>query len=149
METAIGEVRAVHDGYAQVTVTSPLTCARCVSGRGCGAGLMLAGDRRRQIELAIPPGLSLRPGDAVRLTMAPAQLLRAALLAYGLPLGTMLLFLALAWGATGGLPDAMAVPAALVGLVAGLLAGRRILAGDAACRRMVPVIDTHQGATPD
>jgi len=71
---------------AVVEVTTSLRCARCVAGKGCGAGLIGGSSEPRRIDAQVASGLDLREGDEVRIELAPDDLLHASLLAYGLPL---------------------------------------------------------------
>jgi sigma-E factor negative regulatory protein RseC len=143
MESATGKVSSVGDGVATVVVDAPVACARCAAGKGCGAGLLAGEPKARQVEVRIPSGMTLEYGDSVTLGIAPRYLLRAAMLAYGLPLIGLLAFCGIAWtsGVVGN--DLAAVPYALAGLYAGILAGRRLLANAAACEQFTPVIDGH------
>jgi sigma-E factor negative regulatory protein RseC len=141
MESVIGKVSSVRDCVATIVVESPIGCHRCASGKGCGAGLLTGTEKQRQIEIIVPSGMNLHVGSGVRLAVAPRDLLRAASIAYGLPLVTMLAFIGLAWAWLGALDDLPAMLVAAVGLLAGLVAGRQLLKTEAACRHLVPVID--------
>jgi sigma-E factor negative regulatory protein RseC len=126
VQSPVAEVLAVSAGRAHVSVAS-VACPRCAAGRGCGAGLLAASARNTHIEIRVSDEIELAPGDQVTLSVAGADLLRAAACAYGLPLaGTVG---ALAFGQTmmGAVPDSLAVWIAAAGLLAGWLAGRRIL----------------------
>ena len=146
MESAIGTVSSVAEGVATLVVAAPITCHRCAAGRGCGAGLLGSNEKPRRVETSIPAGMTLAVGDQVRLTVAPRHLLRAAILAYGLPLISMLVFVAIAWGFGAADSDLLAVAFALTGLVAGFLLSRRLFAAEAACEQFVPVIESFAGA---
>lgn len=101
-----------------------LACARCAEGRGCGAGLFGAGRKRSVFEVPVAPDRALAVGDRVALAAGPGVLLRAAVLAYALPLagaaGATLLAGLFAAG------DRVAVLAALAGLVAATAVARRL-----------------------
>ncbi len=77
--------------------------------------------------MAVPlePGMTVHVGDQVRLTLADGSLLRATILAYGLPLAGLLL----AAGAAliSGRPDAESVVWGLLGTTAGYVLARRRL----------------------
>lgn len=122
-----------------MSVESSAVCARCTAGRGCGAGLF--GQRRKPavIEARVAEGMMLEAGDRVRLEFVPAELVRAAWLAYGLPLGG---FIAAALVATRLAPgnELAAVAGAALGLVAGAWYGRRSLARSNCLSRCVPVV---------
>lgn len=79
-------------------------------------------------------------GDTIELTIGPKYLLRAAMLAYGLPLVTMVLSLAMAWMLTGNPGDGVGIVCAALGLAAGLVIGRRILNRESICEQFVPTI---------
>jgi positive regulator of sigma E activity len=66
-------------------------------------------------------------------------LLRAAWLAYGLPLVALVLSVALATVAAERAGDAGMVAAGAAGLVTGLIAGRRFLRKDSCLRHLTPV----------
>ena len=146
MESVVGRIRTVQDGVVTVVVDAPVTCRRCASGKGCGAGLLATDQESKQIEIRIPTGMALRTGEHVRLTMAPADLLRAAFLAYGLPLVSMLVFIGAAAIFGSAQSDLTGVIVAVVGLAAGIFAGRQILERDAACDQLVPFIEGLAGS---
>ncbi len=125
-----GTVTAIRGDRAVVRVERAFACARCQAGRGCGAGLLEAGRGAREFTLHRPPGIALAPGDRVSLRLAPERLLRAALLAYGLPLIALLGVPAAVNWLRGPLTDAELVLAAAVALAGSLAAGRRLLARD-------------------
>lgn len=143
METATGRVSSVHDGVATVVVAAPVACKRCESGKGCGAGLLTGSEKPGEMEIGVPAGMTLRPGDQVTLAVAPRQLLRAASLAYGLPLLSMVVFVAFAWVSGESAGDATAIAFGVAGLTAGVWLSRRILARGAVCESFVPVIESH------
>lgn len=135
-----------------MSVESSAVCARCAAGRGCGAGLF--GQRRKPavIEAKLAEGMALEAGDRVRLEFVPAELVRAAWLAYGLPLAGLIaaaLFAALL--APGN--DLAAVAGAVLGLLAGAWHGRRSLRQSGRLGRCVPIISERisppRGAAPE
>ena len=112
----------VGDDSASVTVRvdKAVGCARCAAGKGCGAGLTGNAGQTLELELPIPDaGMPLRVGDSVRLNLLPGNLLRAALLAYGVPLAGAALAAATAFAL--GASEPVSVTAALAGLVAGMI----------------------------
>ena len=145
METAIGRVCSVGDGRITVVVDTPVACRRCASGNGCGAGLLSGPGKAKKIDVTVPPGMTPDVGDRVTLTLAPAQLLRAAAIAYGLPLLAMVVAAWLASFVAAGPDNLTAIGIVSVGLVAGFAASRRILGRDAACRQFTPVVDSRWG----
>jgi sigma-E factor negative regulatory protein RseC len=123
---------------AIVDVDSAVVCARCESGKGCGAGLLgrNAGDKR--IEALVVKNLDIRSGDFVSVELAPRNILRAAIVVYGYPLAGAILATIAAFAAE--LNDANAVLAVLLGLVVGILVARTRL-GKAHClRNFTPMI---------
>jgi sigma-E factor negative regulatory protein RseC len=114
MDSPVGTIVSIADGHATVSVDAAIVCARCAAGKGCGAGLLIGSDRTRLIEVQVSPGLGLKAGDKVKLTLSPSNLLRAALLAYGLPLGGIIIALGMAWFFKQTLDDGLAVLLAIV-----------------------------------
>jgi sigma-E factor negative regulatory protein RseC len=126
---------------AIVAVEAAAVCARCASGRGCGAGVFTARQGVRRLEVALAAGSGLAEGDVVNIELAPGNVLRAALLVYGLPLAGAAAGAALAFAAALG--DAGAAAMALAGLAAGAVAGRRRLRDDACVARFTPTLARH------
>jgi sigma-E factor negative regulatory protein RseC len=124
---------------ATVSVDPALVCARCAAGRGCGAGLF--GQRRRPavIEAKVAAGITLSPGDRVRLEFLASELVRAAWLAYGLPLAGLLVAVLVATRVAPG-NDLAAVAWAALGLLAGAWYGRRSLLDSGCLGRCVPTV---------
>ena len=129
MQSQQGTVIAIQsdvDGTrALVEVDIAAVCPRCASGKGCGAGLGLKGNRR--VEARVPAGANVDAGDTVQLSLASNNVLRAANIVYGWPLLAAAAAAALAYLA--GLSDAGAALAAVAGLSAGLMLAKRRLRG--------------------
>ena len=129
MQSQQGTVIALESGAdglrALVEVDMAVACPRCTAGKGCGAGLSLA--RNRRVEARVPPGASIHTGDSVELAMAPSNVLRAAGIVYGLPLAAAASGAAIAY--LLGLGDPAAALAAVAGLAAGLFLAKRRLRG--------------------
>jgi len=147
------EARVVTTGsnFATVAVEAAAACARCAAGRGCGAGLLQKG-RTRLIQVRVADGLALEPGDCVRLELKPLRLLRAAWLAYGLPLFAMVLFVAAATAMADLAGDIGVMAFGAAGLATGLIAGRRILRRDSCLQHLTPVASERisaRGNVPD
>ncbi len=140
MESAVGTIVSIADGHATVSVDAAVVCARCAAGKGCGAGLLTGSNRTRLIEAQLSPGMGLKAGDEVKLTLAPSNLLRAAFLAYGLPLGGIVIALGMAWFLQQTLDDRFAVLLAIGGLVGGILVGRFYLNKDGCLKNLIPII---------
>ncbi len=141
MDSPVGKIVSVTDGQATVFVDSAPNCARCAAGKGCGAGLLTGGNRSRLIDVQITPGLDLKVGDDVKLTLAPSHLLRAAVFAYGLPLLGVVVASGIAWFLNETLHEHFAVILAIGGLLTGAMIGRHYLNKDGCLRNLVPTID--------
>lgn len=129
-ETALGRVIGLRTGDAPdermaiVAVDPVPACRRCMAGRGCGVAWRYS---RGAPEIAVPAPSArvLVAGDVVELRLPAALLLRAASLAYGLPLAGLLLAAIGAALADAGEP--VTVIAAGGGLLTGALTARRWL----------------------
>lgn len=144
MDSPLGRIVSIADGQATVSVDAAAICARCAAGKGCGAGLLTGGNRTRMIEVQLSPGLGLKAGDEVRMTLAPSHLLRAAVLAYGLPLAGIVIALGAAWYLNQSLDDHFAIALAIGGLLIGGLFGRHFLNKDACLKNLVPSISARR-----
>ena len=124
--------------HAVVEVAAAFRCERCASGKGCGAGLLAGDATPRRVDALVARQLDIHVGDRVRLELAGDNVLRAAGLVYGLPLGGALVGAALAWWSGGG--DAAAALAAMAGALAGIAAGRRRLRRETCLQQFRPVV---------
>lgn len=126
------------DVRAIIEVDAESVCPRCAEGRGCGAGIFASAGRIRRVEARIPQDMDVDVGDVVRLVFAPEQMLRAAMIVYGMPLAGGVV------GAIGayqlGLGDAGAALLALAGLAAGLWLGRFRLRRQDCLARYTPIV---------
>ena len=140
METPTGTIVSLTeragDLCAVIEVDAAAACPRCAAGKGCGAGILGASRATRRVEAVIDPGMHLGEGDRVQLTLAPASVLRAAIVVYGLPLLGALAAAAVAYGLSLG--DLGAALAALAGIGAGMLVGRRRLRRAPCLREFMP-----------
>ena len=125
--------------HAILEVDQAAACPRCAAGKGCGAAV-LAG-RKRHIDALIAPGLEIRAGQTVTVSLEPGSVIRAALLVYGLPLAGAVIGAIVAWALAIG--DAGAAGFAIGGLGAGLLASRWGLNRAACFRQFQPVVTMH------
>jgi sigma-E factor negative regulatory protein RseC len=142
MEQATGHVVALETGSAplraEVEVIAEVACARCASGRGCGAGLLGANEKNRRVHALIAAGVDIHEGDEVRIELSSQQLLRASWLVYGLPLVAAVIATGVAY--LLGLDDFYAVVAAVFGGAAGLVLARRQLSSASCLHRFTPTI---------
>lgn len=142
--TVIEIVRDTGGARAIVEIEAAAVCARCASGRGCGAGIMSGRAGTRRIEVSIEQDLDLADGDVVGIELAPGNVLRAALLVYGLPLAGAICGAALAY--MNGLGDGGAAAIAIAGLCAGALISRLRLGSESCLTRFTPTI-SHRTAS--
>ena len=127
-------------------MTSAQRCARCASGKGCGAGIGEMDGRPRRVNAVIPARYEIEVGDNVRIALAPDRVLAAALIVYGMPLaGGVVGAVA---GYLAGLGDAGAATSALAGLAVGAILGRARLRRDRSLRRLTPTIVAREVARP-
>ena len=131
---------------ALVEVEAAAVCARCAAGRGCGAGVFPVRQGTRRLDVALPGDRDFTAGDVVNIELAPGNVLRAALIVYGLPLAGAAVSAALAYALSLG--DAGAAAFAIGGLLAGALAGRRRLSADACIARFTPTVSRRAAAGP-
>lgn len=143
--TIVEITRDGHGPRAIVAVEAGAVCARCASGRGCGAGVFAPRQGVRHLEVAVAAGSDLAAGDVVSIELAPGNVLRAALLVYGLPLAGAAAGASLAFAFALG--DAGAAAMALAGLAAGAVAGRRRLRNDACLARFTPRLARHRAGS--
>ena len=140
MNAPTAEIISLDGETALLRVDSPVACARCAAGKGCGAGLLAGSRSPREVRVAVPGGLGLRQGDRVQLTMLPSRLLQATLYAYGLPLAALTLVPLLANAIWGPLGDVALVLLAAGAMVAAVLTGRYLLARRHCLKQLVPDI---------
>lgn len=126
-DTPEAQVVAVHPDFITVQVDSSVMCPRCAAGRGCGAATAFARGASRAVDIAVPRDNALQVGDKVRLSLAPARLLQAAWLVYGLPLVGMVGAIVFTTFVLDRGSDLAAIVIALGGMLAGFMLGRRRL----------------------
>lgn len=149
METVTGKIAALHGRTATVAVKSASVCHRCAAGKGCGAGIFQSADKPRYMQIELPDGMSVRSGDIIDLRIGARYLLRAALLAYGLPLITMLVTLLMLQLSGFGTRDVVGIVASGAGLLGGLVIGRAFLRRDSICDQFIPTIGSSADVTPE
>ncbi len=143
MHSNLATVISVTHDSVLLSIDAAPACARCAAGKGCGAGILAGPGRPRRFAVARDPALSLSVGDQVRLSMRSSHLLRASVLAYGLPLAGIVLSLAAGSWIIDGLGDSQAVMIALPGYLAGYATGRYLLRRENCMERLVPTIVDH------
>lgn len=112
MNAVDGVVVRLEGEFAWVKTRGPgSACGACSRKEGCGA------QSDAESLLKLPNPIRAHPGDAVMIEAADGVVLRAAWLAYGLPLLLALVGAGGAMGLTGS--EGIAVVAMLCGLVAG------------------------------
>ena len=114
-------------------------CPRCAAGKGCGAGLLAPGAGERRIEANVPAGMSVAINDDVEVSLAPDNILRAAMIVYGIPMLGALAGATFAYAISLG--DTGAAGTALLGLGAGLVISRLKLQQASCLRRFTPTIE--------
>ncbi len=140
METVSGKICAIDERRITVEVRSAISCKRCAAGNGCGAGIFQSNIDQREIRLRKPDGLSAGVGDHIELSIQSRSILRAAVLAYGLPLISMLSTLAIVQALPVKIGEPLAVLMAILGLTLGVFVGRRFLRSDSVCTQFLPVV---------
>ena len=142
MEQAFGRVIAIQTASApssaEVEVRGGVTCARCASGRGCGAALLGSNNEKRCIAARIATGINVQEGDEVCMELASRRLLQASWLVYGTPLAAALVASAAAY--LTNLPDPYAAVAAVVGAGVGVVIARSRLRKTTCLRQFMPII---------
>ena len=114
---ARARVCAVSGDKLELELQRARPCAGC-------QGLCLWSMNRRPTRVSVPAGgAQARPGDELRLSVPARAVLQAALLAYGIPLLTLLAGAVLLGS---GRSDLHAVAGATLGLLVGLPLGRRL-----------------------
>lgn len=118
----LARVVALDGDQVWLVAEQPAACGSCATRSACGSG---SGDSkpgaRWRVSRTLGHGQAqLALGDTVRIGVDRNALIRATLTAYALPLVTMLI----AAMSMQGAGDVMAIVAALVGLVAGVVAAK-------------------------
>lgn len=146
MTDPVATVISIVDGRARVEMADRSACPRCAAGKGCGAGM--PGSTRSAVALTVrvAEGLTVAAGDRVTLSLAPADLVRAALFAYGAPLAGLLLFSGSAYLLIDPLADALALGFAIFGLLTGGFTGHALARRDGCVSQMSPSISGFAGS---
>ncbi|MDJ0928309.1 MAG: SoxR reducing system RseC family protein [Gammaproteobacteria bacterium] len=115
-----GRVLWVRSGRAGLCLRSLPGCAGCATTCALFSFGRAFRRARRELEVAVPQELELRPGQLVQIEMLPAGFARAAVTGFGLPL--LALIAGSVAGSVGGshLPAGLADGAVLAGAIGGL-----------------------------
>lgn len=135
----MGRVDAVGDQNTRIKFNTTESCAQCLAGKGCGAGVFSQLFNQKGAVLKVPSTANLVVGQAVRVGVLPLDLLKASLWLYAWPLAVFLLTLML-----GGLvvaPGQSALGEWLLFLAALSLGALALkLAGALRSRAMNPIV---------
>ncbi len=138
-ESATAKIISLCGRTARVVVEPSVVCSRCAAGNGCGAGRFQNTRKRHVIDIEIPAGQSFLIGDDIELLVGSRSLLRAALLAYGLPLMMLLGTLTAYQFFSRTTDDLGGILWATAGLLVGCVLSRRILSGEFLSRQFAPL----------
>ncbi|HEY7905731.1 MAG TPA: SoxR reducing system RseC family protein [Wenzhouxiangella sp.] len=86
----MGHVEAVDDRATRIKFNTTESCAQCLAGKGCGAGVFSQLFNQKGAILTVPSTTSLTVGQSVRVGVLPLDLLKASLWLYALPLAVFL-----------------------------------------------------------
>ena len=109
-------------------------------GKGCGAGLFGANAGAITLNIELPASGAFNAGESVRLAIPSSRLLRASMLAYGLPLLGALGLTMFGWLFVQPFSDAAAALFAMCGLLIGFFVGRRRLQNESCARQFQPEV---------
>ena len=140
MTSPVATVLSVAGNQALVEVTDRNVCPRCAAGNGCGAGIFGGDKGPVSLTVRVDDGVRISTGDQVRLSLAPANLVRASFYAYGAPLAGLLLAAGLAYWLVDPLSDLLAVLVSISGLLGGAIAGRKLAYRNECVSRISPSI---------
>ena len=129
---------SVEPAQCVVEVAASFHCTRCSAGKGCGAGLLAGHAESHRVDALVASPLVLQAGDRVRLELTADNLLRAAVLVYGVPLVGALVGAALAWWVGAG--DVVAVLLAIACAMAGAAIVHLRLRRRACLRQFTPLV---------
>lgn len=119
-----GRVVAIEGDSAWVEIERRSACSQCSVSSGCGTSVLSQWFGRRSSRIRVPNQFALKQGDTVKVGVSDQALLKAAFLAYLVPLLAMIVASMLAAGA--GASDGVTALFAVAGLVVGLLTLRSI-----------------------
>lgn len=140
MSSCTATIIACGHDYVELRLADARSCPGCADAGGCGIGPLLDAlqPARRTLWLPRVRGDRHRPGETVQIYLPAGSLLRAAGIAYALPLAAGITGACLAsWLPTPGSADAWTAAGALLGATVAWLYGKR-LAGRLALPRLIP-----------
>lgn len=91
----LGRVHAVGQGQAQIKFDATTSCAQCLAGKGCGAGVFAKLFNNKGAVLTVSDAPELQVGQPVRVGVLPRDLLKGSLWLYAWPLSVFLITLLL------------------------------------------------------
>ena len=119
-----GRVVAVDGDSIWVEITPRSACSSCNIGAGCGTSVLARWFGRHSNCIRVPNRYALQQNDTALIGISDQALLKAALLAYMLPVLGMVVAAMLAAGA--GAADSTAGLCSIIGLAAGLWLVRKV-----------------------
>jgi sigma-E factor negative regulatory protein RseC len=136
----VGTVVSITGKEAVVKVSDRSVCPRCAAGNGCGAGIFGTNFEAVSLTVRIEDGIRIATGDKVSLSLAPRDLARAAIFAYGAPLVGLLFAAGVAYLVVDPLSDLWALVFSVSGLLAGGVTGRILVRRDECASHLSPTI---------
>jgi sigma-E factor negative regulatory protein RseC len=136
----VATVLSIAGKEAVVEVSDRSVCPRCAAGNGCGAGIFGANFETVSLTVRIEDGIRIATGDKVSLSLAPRDLARAAIFAYGAPLAGLLLAAGAAYLLIDPLSDLWALILSVSGLLAGSATGRILVRRGECASHLSPTI---------
>ncbi len=88
-----GRVYEVSGQRMKIKFDTTESCAQCLAGRGCGAGVFSRLFNNKGAIMAVSKATELNVGQPVRVGVLPKELLKASLWLYGWPLSVFLVTL--------------------------------------------------------
>jgi sigma-E factor negative regulatory protein RseC len=113
-----GVVTAVDGEFAWVETQPKSACGHCTVSNGCGTSVLAKWYSPKKNQVRVVNHLNLQPGAAAVLGVANDVLIKAAFIAYMLPLLAMISFAIV--GSVSGMNNIFVVISSLLGLMTGL-----------------------------
>jgi positive regulator of sigma E activity len=136
----VATVLSIAGKEAVVEVSDRSVCPRCAAGNGCGAGLFGTNSESVSLTVRIEDGIRVATGDKVSLSLAPRDLAKAAIYAYGAPLAGFLLAAGAAYLLMDPVSDLWALVLSGSGILAGSVTGRILARRNECVSRLSPTI---------